>query len=498
MSEENVLEMNGVYKSFKSVKVLENVDFSLKKGEVHALLGGNGAGKSTLMKILTGVYKKDKGEIYLDGNPVDIDSTDDSERLGISMIFQEFSLIPSLTVAQNIFLNREYKKGKYFIDNQKCIEKSKEILASLDVDIDPNTTVDSLGVGYWQVVEIAKSLSKNAKILIMDEPTSSLSANETETLFNMVRQLKEKGISIIYISHRMSEVFEICDKVTVLKDGRDVYTERCENATMEKIVENMLGKTVKNSFVWHERKYDRPKEPVLKVEQLSYGSIVNNVSFEVYPGEIVGLAGLMGSGRTEIVESIFGVRKKKSGNVLVKGKIIESTHQAIKSGLSLVPEDRRKQGLILSHSLRNNLMLPSINQLVKGLFVNDRRGDKLVNDYIDKLNIKTDSPNKISEQLSGGNQQKIVLAKWLARNPEVLILDEPTIGIDIGSKTEILENIRSLADSNMAVLVISSELEELLAISDRLLVIYKGEIIKEMYRNEIKSEEVLHHAIQAF
>ncbi|MED4599817.1 sugar ABC transporter ATP-binding protein [Paenibacillus validus] len=494
----HILEMENINKSFSRVPVLKNAHFELRKGEVHALMGGNGAGKSTLMKILTGVYTKDSGTILLEGSKVEFNKPKDAERSGIAMIFQEFSLIPTLTVAENIFLKHEPRRGLPFsIDGKEMVRRSREILNDLDVQIDPNATVDSLSVGYWQMVEIAKALSKNARILVMDEPTASLSESETRSLFQLVKRLKHAGISIVYISHRMAEIFEICDRITVMKDGQNVLTEECSRISMEQVIVSMLGKETA-SFEWQERQYELTPEPVVQVRNLAYGSRVRNVSFDLYPGEIVGLAGLMGSGRTEIAEAIFGIRQPEAGEILIRGKKIKNVRDAIGQGVALVPENRRKQGLILDHSVRSNVMLTNIYQLSKHLFVNDYAGTNMTNHYIQKLNIKTDGPDKIVKLLSGGNQQKIVLAKWLAKNPTLLILDEPTIGVDIGAKSEIVEIVRELADRGISVLVISSELQELLALSDRILVLYNGEIMKDIYRRDIETEEVLHHAIQGY
>ncbi|WCK53189.1 sugar ABC transporter ATP-binding protein [Aneurinibacillus sp. Ricciae_BoGa-3] len=498
MSDNYVLKMENIEKAFNGIPVLKKASFSLAKGEIHALCGGNGAGKSTLMKILTGVYSKDDGTIDIDHHKVEINSMQDAEKNGIAMIFQEFSLIPTLTVAQNIFLTREPRSAKTFINDKECVRAAEAILKTLNVDINPNVTVDSLGVGYWQMVEIAKALSKNAKILIMDEPTASLSESETISLFKLVNQLKENGISIVYISHRMAEIFEICDKITVLKDGRTILTEECKNLTMDKVVESMMGAEAGKSFEWIERTFNRPEQPILEVKNLAYGNRVKDVSFKLYPGEIVGLAGLMGSGRTEIARCLFGMNRPDAGEVLIDNQKVKRTKDAIRNGIALVPEDRRKQGLVLDHTVRDNMMLPMIKKLTKGLFVDDSKGSELTSEYIDKLNIKTDGVSKIVKLLSGGNQQKIVLAKWLAQHPKVLILDEPTIGVDIGAKSEIVEIIRSMANDGMAILVISSELEELLAVSDRVLVLYNGTITKELYRKNIESEEELHHAIQGY
>ncbi|MED4599807.1 sugar ABC transporter ATP-binding protein [Paenibacillus validus] len=498
MSANYALQMMDIEKSFNGIPVLKKAHFSIGRGEVHALCGGNGAGKSTLMKILTGVYTKDAGIIQIDNQTIDINNDQNARKHGIAMIFQEFSLIPTLTVAQNIFLAREPRKANGLIDDKECVRATVEILKKLNVDIDPNATVDSLGVGYWQMIEIAKALSKDAKILIMDEPTASLSESETESLFKLVNQLKAEGISIVYISHRMAEIFEICDRLTVLKDGKTILTDACRNLTMEQVIESMMGEEAGKSFKWVERNYIRSEVPVLKVTHLAYEARVKDVSFQIYPGEIVGLAGLMGSGRTEIMKCIFGIERPTSGEIVMNGKAIKTTADAVSHGIALVPEDRRKQGLVLDHTVRENMMLPSLKFLTRRLFVKDKQGTVITQTYIEKLNIKTDNVSKIVKLLSGGNQQKIVLAKWLARNPKVLLLDEPTIGVDIAAKSEIVDIIRAMAGEGMAILVISSELEELLAVSDRILVLYNGVITKELDRREVGSEEVLHHAIQGF
>jgi ribose transport system ATP-binding protein len=490
--------MKDIEKSFNGIPVLKKADFSLGKGEVHALCGGNGAGKSTLMKILTGVYTKDSGTIGIDNKEVEINNGQNAMKHGIAMIFQEFSLIHTLTVAQNIFLAREPRKANGLIDDKECVRATLELLKKLNVDIDPNATVDSLGVGYCQIVEIAKALSKNAKILIMDEPTASLSETETKSLFKLVKQLKEEGISIVYISHRMAEIFEICDSLTVLKDGKTILTGSCDNLTIEAVIESMIGEEAGKSFKWVDRNYKRPETPILEVKNLAFGSRVKDVSFQLYPGEIVGLAGLMGSGRTEITNCIFGIKRPDSGQITMNGNVIQTRADAMDNGIALVPEDRRKQGLVLDHTVRENMMLPVLKRLTKGLFVKDKQGTDLTQTYVDKLNIKTDSVSKIVRLLSGGNQQKIVLAKSLVQNPKVLILDEPTIGVDIGAKSEIVEIIRSMVNEGMAILVISSELEELLAVSDSIMILHNGVIKKQLNRKEIISEEVLHRAIQGY
>lgn len=495
-----VLEMKNICKAFNGITVLDQVDFSLKKGEVHALMGGNGAGKSTLMKILTGIYTADKGDILIEGTPVSIKSFDDAKANKISMIFQEFSLIPTLTVAQNIFLTREAKTSLGLLNDKDSEKKAEKLLLELGVDIKPSDLVQDLGVGYWQMTEIAKALSQEAKILIMDEPTSSLTNNETEVLFRFMNQLKAKGYSIIYISHRMDEIFQICDRITILRDGKYVTTETCRETNLDTVIQHIVGKEFDHAFDWLERDYSLDVPPVFEVKNLSAGMKIQDINLKIQPGEIVGIAGLMGSGRTELVRCLFGIDPIDSGEIYVNGKKqpIKSARNAIEAGIALIPEDRRMQGLVLELSVKENMILPLLSKLTKGPFIDNKKSNEISNQFVKKLNIKTDNIFKQTNLLSGGNQQKIVLAKWLANNPTVLLLDEPTIGVDIGAKTEIIDIIREMADSGKAVLIVSSELPELLALSDRVIVMHEGEIKKEMKRRDIKSEEELQYAIQGF
>lgn len=492
----NILEMKQINKGFNGVPVLKNMDFSLEKGEVHALLGGNGAGKSTLMKILNGVYTKDSGEILIDGEPVNISTADDAQKAGVSMIFQEFSLLPTMTVAQNIFIKRESTKG-FLLDAKADDKKAEKLLEMLSIGhIKPTTVVSQLSVGYQQMVEIAKALSKEAKILVMDEPTASLSQSETETLFRLIDELKKSGLSIIYISHRMEEVFAICDRVTVLRDGKNVLTSPVGEVTMDEVISKMLNVESQKKAIHNSRVYTYDKEPILEVENFSYPNRLDNISFKLYPGEILGIAGLMASGRTEIVESIFGIRKKWTGSIKLDGKPITSKKMAINSGIALVPENRRKEGLVLQHSIQSNFMLPNLDEMRNGLFVDYPKGKEVSEKYIEEIGIKCKGVKQLASLLSGGNQQKIVLGKWLAKGPRVLLLDDPTIGVDIGAKREIIDIIKKLADAGMAVLLISSELIELVSACDRVLVLYNHNLITELMGSEIQSEEVLHHAIQ--
>lgn len=407
---EIALKMSGINKAFSGVKVLKEVDFEVEKGETHALMGGNGAGKSTLMKILTGVYTLDSGEIFINGNPVEINNPNDSNQAGVAMIFQEFSLVPKLTVAQNIFLNKEPRTKLGFIDENKMNMETQRLLDELDIHIKATELVEDISVGYWQMTEIVKAISNNAKIVIMDEPTSTLSLKETEKLFEMIDNLRKKGITIIYISHRMDEIFKVCDRITILRDGENVITESLSNLTMDDVVQHIVGGKLKQSFDWEPREVDYTQKPLLEVRNLQSGDKVKDVSFDLYRGEILGFAGLMGSGRSETVRALFGIDNISQGTVRINGKEISVNNplDAMKLGLALVPEDRREQGLILDHSVKENMVLPILGKVSNGFIVQEKKVDKIVTDFIQKLNIKTDSKDKIISLLSGGNQQKVV------------------------------------------------------------------------------------------
>ncbi|SMX37957.1 sugar ABC transporter ATP-binding protein [Maliponia aquimaris] len=493
----DALVMRNIDKSFNGVPVLKGASFTLRRGECHALMGENGAGKSTLMKILAGVHARDAGTVEVAGTEVSFATPREAELAGISMIYQEFSLVPTLTVAQNIFLGHEPKSLRGgMIRDKDMVAKAREILSELGERIDPRERVENLSVGAKQITEIAKALSKNARIIVMDEPTASLSEEEAERLFTLVRKLKSNGISIVYISHRMSEIFRICDRITAMRDGRDVLTAEAGDVSMEQLIRAMLGDDNSSSMHWIERGIDAAAQPVLTVRNLSVRDLVHDVSFDVRPGEIVGLAGLTGAGRTEIVESIFGLRRADAGEVRIGGRTVRDTREAIAAGAAFVPEDRRTQGLVLDHAIKDNVILPSLEAFSRRGVIRDSAARKATRKHIGGLKIRAEGPGQIVRFLSGGNQQKIVLAKWLERAPKLLILDEPTIGVDIGAKADLVDTIRQAADAGTAVLVISSEFEELLAVSDRLLIIHDGRLIREMPRQAVDSEEVLHHAVQ--
>ena len=497
MQENNLLEMREIEKSFSGTAVLKKANFSLHKGEVHALMGVNGAGKSTLMKILTGVYPKDDGTILLNGKSINITSPQVAEHFGIAMIFQEFSLIPTLTVAQNIFLKREPRiVSGLVIDDAETIRRAQLILNELGEDIDPRARVEQLSVAKCQIVEIAKALSKNARILVMDEPTSSISEAEVSRLFKFVRRLKESGISVVYISHRMTEIFTICDRITIMRDGENVLTDTCANLSMKAVIDSMLGASTEASMVWHQRNHELGTKPALELIDLSNKNLFKNINLTIYPGEVVGLAGLMASGRTEILETIFGLRASDQGQVKVNGKVIKNTVEAISSGVALIPENRRTQGLVLEHSVLDNFLLPNLKLFTNLFYIKTKSAANVMLEYVSKLKIATSSINKTVGLLSGGNQQKVILSKWLAINPKVLLLDEPTIGVDIGAKSDIVKLVRQLAANGAAILVVSSEFEEILAMCDRIIILKNGTISDNLSRTEIASEEDLHHAVQ--
>jgi ribose transport system ATP-binding protein len=497
---ENLIEMRAISKSFSGTPVLRNVDFSVLKGEIHALVGGNGAGKSTLMKILQGVYQPDEGEILVGGRAVNMGSIQDARAAGIGMVFQEFSLVATLTVAQNIFLGVEPLQGMRLIDDREAVRRAATIFADMGVDLDPRTELSHLGTAYWQLTEIAKALAQEAKVLIMDEPTASLAQQETEALFALLARLKERGIAIVYISHRMDEVYRIGDRITILRDGTRFLTAAVSDTTPEQIVEGIVGRKIEGQLTYRERPgIAQESSPVLlEARDLVAGTRVRDVSFALRAGEIVGIAGLMGSGRTELLRALFGIDRLRRGEVQVRGKKIDLSKpkKAIAAGLALIPEDRRAQGLVLDHSVIDNLLLPLLDQIERGPFLDMRAGNTLAAALIAKFAIKTSRPQRAVRLLSGGNQQKVVLAKWLGTNPDVLLLDEPTAGVDIGTKSEILEQIRELANAGKGVIVVSSEYPELLAVSDRVLIMRAGAIVADLKRSEIADEESLQLIVQ--
>lgn len=496
--QDQILSLEGIKKSFSNVLVLDNVDFILRRGTVHALVGGNGAGKSTLMKILTGIYTCDEGFIKIEGKEVKIPDYNAARKQGISLIFQELSLFPDLSVCENIFINREIKKG-IALDKKSMEAAAKELLNDLGIEVSTGDKVGNLSVGQCQLVEIAKALAYDCRILVMDEPTASLTEKETNILFGIIERLKKKDVSIVYISHRMNEIFRVADEITVLKDGKRVITEKAENLDMKQLIDHMMGSGVGRTMEWKQRSSPISDEILLEVQNLCCGRMIRGISLNVRRGEVLGLAGLMGSGRTEIVECVFGLRKPSSGEIVYKGRRsnFKTNRDAIRKGIVLVPEDRRRQGLITEHSLRENVAVPNLSAVVKGIFIDHKRLNTLANKTVKSLNIKTESINTKTIDLSGGNQQKVVIGKWLMTRPDLLLLDEPTAGVDVGSKAEIIDLIREMTEENKSVIFISSELSELMSVCDRIVVLKDGKITMELSHEEIVSEEVLQHAIQS-
>jgi ribose transport system ATP-binding protein len=484
-----VVEMSGISKSFTGVGVLHEVNLDLKE-EVLGLVGKNGAGKSTLMKILFGVERADRGSIRVLEDEFESARSIRGQNRNIAMIFQEFSLIPTLTVAENIFLNNLQKNKIGFLDKERCRRDAAEILTSLHVNIDPDFKVQALSVAEKQSVEIAKALSENKKIVIMDEPTAALSSDQVDFLFGVIRKLKSQGISIIYISHNLRQIFEICDRISVIRDGRNVLTSRTEDTDLEGIIGGITGisQTLSSWRVSIEKKEgekERKSVPLLSVENLACGNKVHGVSFDVFPNEVVGLAGLTGSGRTEILESIYGVYRFQSGAIGVRGSKLKrlSPDRALKRGLILIPDERQVKGLVLSHSVMSNMILPVLKRMKRTLFLNMGMCREFAQELVDKLKVVTSGLEQRVSSLSGGNQQKVVLSKAVSTSSNVLLLDDPTLGIDVQSKQEIAKLIREYVSAGEnAALFVSSELEIVSDVCDRVLVLRDGKIVAELSR----------------
>jgi ribose transport system ATP-binding protein len=490
---EYIVEVSGVSKGFPGVLALDNVSFNLKAGEVLALLGENGAGKSTLMKILSGIYEKDSGTIKVFGEEVYDMSPKKAQELGVAIIHQELNMCSHLTVAENIFLGRE--KTKSGILSDKEMEKqAKGILDKLNMDIAPDTVVGDLAVSKQQMVEIAKALSTNAKILIMDEPTSALTSKEIDDLFRIIRQLKSEGCAIVYISHRLEELQHIVDRVTILRDGQYITSMDFGDTNLEEIIANMVGREIKEKFP---RISCKKGKKIFEVKNLNAGKMVRDVSFELYEGEIVGIAGLMGAGRTETTRAIFGVDAKESGEIILDGKpiTINKPMDAIRAGIVLAPEDRKKDGLCTKLSIRENIALPNLDIICDKLGIVNRKKEKVMTQKaVSDLRIKTPNTEINAGSLSGGNQQKVVVGKWLARNSRVVIFDEPTRGIDVAAKVEIYNLMNELKRQGIGVLFVSSEMPEVMGISDKIIVMCDGKVTGEMITEEATQDAILKYA----
>jgi ribose transport system ATP-binding protein len=492
----NILEMRDITKTFPGVKALDGVSFSVKQGEVHGLVGENGAGKSTLMKVLNGVLEADSGAILIDGKPVSFKRTKDAQACGISLIYQEFNLVNTLSVAENIYLGFLRTGGAGLIKWKAVRDQASKFLKGLGFDFDVKEKVQNLSVAEKQLVEIAKALSVNAHIIAMDEPTSSLTTNEIEKLFSIIENLRKNGITIIYISHKLDEIFRICDSVTVLRDGHIIDTKPVGETNRAEIISKMVGRPVEMTYP--RRAAAAKDEVVLEARGISCAGFVEDVSFSLRKGEVLGIAGLVGSGRTELVEAIFGARRLQGGEVLLHGRKvnIRSTADGKKNSIGLVTEDRKETGLALHYSVSENIIITNISKVLKGLLVSKKMIQSNVDRYVQELSIKTPSTRQAVMNLSGGNQQKTVLAKWLFSDVEILIMDEPTRGIDVGSKYEIYQLMNALAEQGKSIIMISSELPEVLGMSDRVIVINEGKKKGELSGAGMNPEAVMSLAIK--
>lgn len=486
-----LLEMKGISKRFLGVRALKGVDFELRRGEVHALVGENGAGKSTLMKVLTGIYQPDGGEIFFEGKPYAVKNIGEAQALGIAMIHQELNMMNDLTVAQNVFIGREIKKG-FWLKDAEMVKETQKIFDRIGIKIDPKMQLGRLTVGKQQMVEIAKAVSRDCKLLILDEPTAALTQTEIEELFRIMEDLKAKGIGMIYISHRMDEINRISDRITVMRDGEYVGTVDTASVTKDDVINMMIGRVVYEDPKTHSEVPD-DAEVVLEVKHLSSGNAFNDVSFTLRRGEILGFSGLMGAGRTEVARAIFGADPHDGGEIFVNGKRvnIKTPEDAVKLGIGYLSEDRKRYGLLLDKSITENSALASIDKYTKGIFINDRRAKAEAKEENLKLRTKTPSMDQLLKNLSGGNQQKVIIARWLIRNSDILIFDEPTRGIDVGAKSEIYTLMNQLTKQGKSIIMISSELVEILRMSDRVLVMCEGKKTGELDISEANQENIM-------
>jgi ABC-type sugar transport system ATPase subunit len=489
--EEIILKMENISKHFPGVQALSNVNFELRRGEVHALLGENGAGKSTLIKILAGIYKVDSGKIFINGENAEIHNVKDSEKLGINVIFQELALAENMTVAENIFMGKEpLTRILKVVDYKKMRKDSLAILDKIGIGINPNARVFSLSIAQKQVIEIAKALSAESIIIVMDEPTASLSKDEVDKLFQTIENLRKRKVSVVYISHRMEEVFKIADRVTVLRDGSHVDTKEIKSTTQDELIKLMVGRELVD---FYKGDHSFTEEVILEVCSVSNPPKIRNVSLKVRKGEIIGISGLVGSGRTEVAKMLFGIDPVSSGKIILDGKemIFKSPLDAMRSGFALVPESRREQGLIIIQSIGFNITLCVLEKFMSLFRIKKKVEKAIENEYIEKLSIKMSSRFQTAMNLSGGNQQKVVLGKWLATNPKILILDEPTRGIDVGAKAEIYTIMNNLAKQGVGIIMISSELPEIINMSDRVYVMNNGEVKGCLNKEDLSQEKIM-------
>ncbi len=490
----SMIEMTGISKSFNGNTVLNNVEFSVKKGEIHALMGENGAGKSTLMKILTGIYTRDTGEVKVKGKLVDFKNPKEAEHAGIAVIHQELNILPDLTVAENLFLGNEKTFGKSgILKTREMNKEAKTILAELGLHVDVKTVARELSVGKQQIIEIAKAMSSNAEVIVMDEPTAALTDREILSLFETIRALQKNGVSFVYISHRMEEIFALCDRITILRDGNYVGVKEIKETSFDEIVQMMVGRELGERFPERNSAIGDVK---LTASGLTRNGHFEDISFELRKGEVLGIAGLMGAGRTEVVQSLFGYKKLHKGEILLDGKSVKisSPLQAKKLGFGYVTEDRKSEGLIVDFSVKDNLCLTNFSKVSSNGIIKAGEEKALYETMVKRLGVRTSGPNQAAKSLSGGNQQKVVIAKWLGIEPNVLILDEPTRGVDVGAKKEIYSIINELAERGVAILMISSELPEIIGMADRVLVMHEGTLTAELQKEDMTQERIMHYA----
>lgn len=486
------LRMENISMEFSGVYVLSDMQLQVGQGSIHALVGENGAGKSTLIKILGGIYKPKTGKIFIDGTESSIHNVQDAQKKGISIIHQEISLVPSLSIAENVFLGRELSKLG-FKSEGKMFSMAQEMIDALGIDLSARTIVSGLTIAQQQLVEIIKAVSFNTHILVLDEPTSSLSLKETQRLFDIIRRLQGKGVAIIYISHKMDEIFEISDHITVIRDGRYIDTVPTSQTSSEEVVRKMVGRSIEQFYV---RSYNELSKVALRVENLTKRGVFADVNFEVRYGEVLGFAGLVGAGRSEIMHAVFGADKYDSGEILIDGSAVHIScpQQAISLGMSMVPESRKEQGLVLINDVGFNIALANVDRLKGRMFLSCKKRHALACQYIERMHIKTRSDAQAVFELSGGNQQKVLLGKWLANQPKILILDEPTRGVDVGAKTEIYTIINELAADGMAIILVSSELSEIINMCDNVCVVHEGRITGRLSREEFSQDKIMHYA----
>jgi ribose transport system ATP-binding protein len=484
------ITMQNIHKAFGKNKVLTGVDFDLREGEVHALMGENGAGKSTLMNILTGLHQRDQGTIMINGKETYFSNPKKAEQNGIAFIHQELNIWPDMTVLENLFIGKEMKSKFGFLNSKQMKTLAKSRFKKLSVDIPLDQEAGRCSVGQQQMIEIAKALMTNAEVIIMDEPTAALTEREIQKLFEVIHSLRKEGVSIVYISHRMEEIFTICDRITVMRDGKTVDTKPIPETNFDEVVRKMVGRELTDRFP---KRNPIPGEIVLEVKNVTRKGVFENVSFSVRSGEIVGVSGLMGAGRTEIMRAIFGLDPLDSGEIWINGKreVIKAPHQAVKLGIGFITEDRKDEGLVLDFSIRENMALPNLFSFAPKGLIDQKSEQEFVDLLIKRLMIKTESSETSAGNLSGGNQQKVVIAKWIGIGPKVLILDEPTRGVDVGAKREIYQLMNELTDRGVAIIMVSSELPEILGMSDRVLVVHEGRISGELAKHEATQEKIM-------